>query len=101
MWIAILFFLLLSALFSGSEIAFVSSNKLRVELKKQRGTVRSNILAAWFEKPGQFLSTMLVGNNIALVALSTLATTVLELNLVPYLQLESEVLILIRHDKDF
>lgn len=95
MWISIIFFLFLSALFSGSEIAFVSSNKLRVELKKQRGTARSHILAAWFDKPGQFLSTMLVGNNIALVAFSTLATTILEVNLIPYMALESEALILV------
>lgn len=70
----ILLFLLLSALFSGSEIAFVSANKLRVELKKKRGTRRSRILARWYDDPAEFLSTMLVGNNIALVAFTTLIT---------------------------
>lgn len=91
MWLLILFFLSLSALFSGSEIAFVSSNKLRVELKKQRATLRSSILAAWFEKPGQFLSTMLVGNNIALVIFSTLSTQLLQVHLIPWLALEGEI----------
>jgi CBS domain containing-hemolysin-like protein len=66
--------LFFSALFSGSEIAFVSANKLRIELKKKRGTYRSLILANFYEKPAAFLSSMLVGNNIALVAFTTLAT---------------------------
>lgn len=64
--------LILSALFSGSEIAYVSANKLRVELKKKRGTRASRILAGWFDQPADFMSTMLVGNNIALVAFTTL-----------------------------
>ena len=68
----ILFFLLLSAVFSGSEIAYVSANKLRVELKKKRGTRRSKILARWYDQPANFLSTMLVGNNIALVVFTSL-----------------------------
>jgi len=56
----------------GSEIAYVSANKLRVELKKKRGTRASKILAGWFDRPADFMSTMLVGNNIALVAFTTL-----------------------------
>ena len=71
-FIVILAFLILSALFSGSEIAYVSANKLRVELKKKRGTGQSRILAHWYDYPADFLSTMLVGNNIALVAFTTL-----------------------------
>lgn len=70
--IAIIVCLLLSALFSGSEIAYVSANKLRVELKKKRGTRNSRILAEWYDRPAEFLATMLVGNNIALVAFTTL-----------------------------
>lgn len=69
---AILLFLFLSAIFSGSEIAYVSANKLKVELKKKRGTRRSRILAGWFDRPADFMSTMLVGNNIALVAFTFL-----------------------------
>ncbi|MBC6996695.1 hemolysin family protein [Neolewinella lacunae] len=70
--VLILLSLVLSALFSGAEISYVSANKLRVELKKKRGTRRSRILARWFDQPAEFLSTMLVGNNIALVAFTTL-----------------------------
>ncbi|SEQ69827.1 hemolysin family protein [Neolewinella agarilytica] len=90
--VAIIFFLLLSALFSGSEIAYVSANKLRVELKKKRGTRRSKILAGWFDKPADFLSTMLVGNNIALVAFTSLITVPLTLMVAPRLGLGDDSL---------
>ena len=69
--------LILSAIFSGSEIAFISASKLRVELKKKSGTRRGLILARFFEKPADFLSTMLVGNNIVLVIFTSLMTMVL------------------------
>ena len=68
----IILFLLLSALFSGSEIAYVSANKLKVELLKKRGGRRGNILAYFYDRPAEFLGTMLVGNNIALVAFTAL-----------------------------
>jgi len=74
--IAILF-LLLSALFSGSEIAFISANKLKVELKKKRSAGRGAILTGFYEKPAEFLGAMLVGNNIALVVFTSLMTAIL------------------------
>ena len=73
-FIFIIIFLLLSALFSGSEMAFISANKLRIELKKKKGASRGKILAGFYENPADFLGTMLVGNNIALVVFTTLAT---------------------------
>ncbi len=81
----VIFFLLLSALFSGSEIAYVSANKLRVELKKKRGTRRSRIMAAWFDRPADFMSTMLVGNNIALVAFTSLISGTFALLINPWI----------------
>ncbi len=63
----IFFFLILSAFFSGSEIAFVSANKLGIEIKREEGSRRGKILGAFFDKPDDFLGAMLVGNNIALV----------------------------------
>ena len=69
--------LLLSAIFSGTEIAFVSASKLQVELKKNKGGKRGELFARFFDRPGRFLSTMLVGNNIALVALTRLSEELL------------------------
>lgn len=68
----ILVFLLLSAFFSGSEIAFVSANKLGIELLKNKGSRRGLILARFFDKPKNFIGTMLVGNNITLVVFTML-----------------------------
>ncbi len=74
----ILLFLLLSALFSGTEIAFISASKLAVELKRSKGSRQGKVLARFYDKPASFLSTMLVGNNIALVIFTILMTKPLE-----------------------
>ena len=91
----ILIFLLLSALFSGSEIAFVSANKLRVELKKNRGSRRGAILAHFYEKPANFLGAMLVGNNISLVIFTSLMTAALSPIFTTYLGINNELLMLL------
>jgi CBS domain containing-hemolysin-like protein len=67
LFIGIVIALAFSALFSGSEMAFVSANKLKIELKKKKGSYRSLILSGWYDGPNNFISTMLVGNNVALV----------------------------------
>ncbi|MEP5935693.1 MAG: DUF21 domain-containing protein, partial [Winogradskyella arenosi] len=59
--------LILSAFFSGMEIAYVSSNKIHIELEKKQGDFLGNILAKLTAKPSKYIATMLIGNNIALV----------------------------------
>ncbi len=65
--IVIVLSLILSAFFSGMEIAYVSSNKIHIEIEKKQGGFISNILKRLTKKPSKFIATMLVGNNIALV----------------------------------
>lgn len=59
--------LLLSAFFSGCEMAFFSSNKLLLELNKKKHPFPARIIDRFVQKPGLFLSTILIGNNVALV----------------------------------
>ena len=79
----ILIFLVLSAFFSGSEIAFVSANKLGIAVKKEQNSRRGNIISRFYEKPKAFLGTMLVGNNIALVAFTYFMTILLTPHIEP------------------
>lgn len=89
----IIIFLLLSAIFSASEIAFISANKLAIEIQKKKGSRKSKLLTKLYDNHQSFLGTMLVGNNIALVVFTALMTKVLQ----PYIQpwISSEVLFLL------
>ena len=65
--ISLLVAMLFSAFFSGMEIAFVSSNRLLAEMEREQGGPSQRAMALFYRHPHTFVSTMLVGNNIALV----------------------------------
>ena len=65
--IIILIAIISSAFFSGLEIAFITSNKLRIELENKQGSLTAKILSHFNKYPSHYLGTMLLGNNIALV----------------------------------
>ena len=90
-----LLMLLLSAFFSGSEIAFVSANKLGIEVLKNKGHVKGKIIAGFYERPREFLSSMLVGNNIVLVLVTLFMSKLFEPLLAPFFSSGSLVLLLI------
>jgi CBS domain containing-hemolysin-like protein len=65
--IAIIISMLFSAFFSGMEIAFVSSNRMLAEMDREKHGISQKALDIFYQHPSNFVSTMLVGNNIALV----------------------------------
>lgn len=76
--------LLFSAFFSGVEIAFISANKLQLELDKNTGKFPSKIIAYFTKNESDFITTMLVGNNIALVVYGIVMTQILTPQLSDY-----------------
>jgi putative hemolysin len=84
---------LFSALFSGMEIAFVSANKLRIELDRKQDTFTSRIVRIFTNNPSQYIATMLVGNNISLVVYGIGMAIMLESFLMVYITSEMGLLI--------
>ena len=69
-WTIILITLLCSAFAAGSEIAFISANKLRIELDRSQGSFSAKIIWNFVKHPSRFIASMLIANNIALVIYS-------------------------------
>ncbi len=76
-WIVILVVLLLSAFFSAMEIAYIASSRLRIELDRKEHPLYFRISGIFLSNPGQYLSTILIGNNIALVIYSMSMATII------------------------
>lgn len=74
----ILSMLISSAFFSGMEIAFVSANKLKIELDGKQGDFFAKIISNFLKRPSRFIGAMLVGNNIALVVYGIFMVKILE-----------------------
>ena len=77
-WTIILVSILLSAFFSGMEIAYISSNKLKLEIDKQSNSHFASILRRIFRYPSHYITTILVGNNICLVIYAVTMVKILE-----------------------
>ena len=65
--IIIILSLVFSAFFSGMEIAFISANKIHIEIEKKQDDFLAKVLSRLTKRPSKFIATMLIGNNIALV----------------------------------
>ncbi|MBN1768508.1 MAG: HlyC/CorC family transporter [Prolixibacteraceae bacterium] len=91
--IIIVITIILSAFFSGMEIAFFSANRLTLEMDKQKKSFTATILSIFTSRPEQFISTMLVGNNIALVVYGLATARLLEPHIENFIQ--SDILVLL------
>ncbi len=79
--IGLLVTMVFSAFFSGMEIAFVSTNRLRAEMDREKNGLSQRALDVFFAHPNNFISTMLVGNNIALVVYGILFAKIFDATL--------------------
>jgi len=96
-WKIIFVTMIFSAFFSGMEIAFVTANKLKIELDKKKGFISARIISNFHKVPSNFITTLLVGNSIALVIYGVVLANILRPAIVSILpeSINSELLILI------
>ncbi|MEJ5265886.1 MAG: hemolysin family protein [Bacteroidales bacterium] len=67
----------LSAFFSGMEIAFLSANRLRIELDRRQGSFAAHLVSFFIQKPDHYLATILIGNNVVLVVYGLIMARIL------------------------
>ncbi len=75
-WIIV--FTIFSAIFSGMELAFVSANRVGIEIEKNKESLRGKIFSYFYNNPKEFIGAMLIGNNISLVILTFLFSQLLD-----------------------
>ncbi|MGB5988225.1 MAG: hemolysin family protein [Marinifilaceae bacterium] len=92
--VSIVSMLVASAFFSGMEIAFISSNKLRIELDKKNQSFVSRLVSIFTKNPSLYICTMLVGNNIALVIYGIAMTKYIEPLFKPYITSDGILLLI-------
>lgn len=93
--LGIIITLIFSAFFSGMEIAYISSNRLKVELDKAKGTVAGRLLHIFYQNESRFIAMLLLGNNVALVFFGIYAAQILDGVIQTYLGLHDEGWILL------
>lgn len=87
--------MIFSAFFSGMEIAFVSSSKLRFEVDRSNQSLSGKLLSVFYDNPNNYISTMLVGNNIALVVYGIMMSRIIDGILIAYIPDSPALLLLI------
>ncbi len=70
--------MLFSAIFSGTEIAFLTANRLRLELDKKRNPLLGRVLSIYTDRPALFIASILVGNNVAMVLYGIVVANLLD-----------------------
>lgn len=83
-----------SAFFSGMEMAFISANRLRIELDKKHGSFTGMVTSLFVKNPGQYISTMLVGNNVSLVIYGLVFSRLLSPVITPLVNSDAATLII-------
>lgn len=93
--VVILITLISTAFFSGIEIAFVSANKLRIELRNKQGHFTARILSGFVKDPSRFISTTLLGNAISLVVYGIFMGLLIDSRIDAMLPEHNELLVLV------
>lgn len=84
-WAVVVACLITCGFFAGMEIAFLSANKLRIELRSKQGNFTAKVLSRYLKNPSDFISTVLVANNLALVIYGIYMGEILDAGLGPFI----------------